>query len=48
MVVDAGWTKEFLEEMAFFPYSTFKDQIDALSGAYTLLTTGNTRVGGMK
>lgn len=47
-IVLAEWNKAFLEEMAYFPNSTFKDQIDACSGAYTILSQGNNRVGGMK
>ena len=29
---------EFVEELRFFPYSTYKDQVDAASGAFSHLT----------
>jgi len=32
-IVRGKWNEEFLDEGDFFPYSDFKDQIDALSGA---------------
>ena len=28
------WNREFVEEHRFFPYSTYKDQVDAASGAF--------------
>jgi predicted phage terminase large subunit-like protein len=34
---DAAWVPEFLEEMRFFPYGRYKDQIDAASGAFARL-----------
>ena len=30
----ADWNVEYLSEMSFFPYSKFKDQVDASSGAF--------------
>ena len=33
-VVAAPWTREFLEELTQFPGGKYKDQVDALSGAY--------------
>lgn len=32
------WNKEYLDELEFFPNSTYKDQVDASSGAFNLLT----------
>lgn len=32
------WNKEYMEELSFFPFSKYKDQVDASSGAFTLLT----------
>lgn len=32
------WNQEYIEEMKNFPNSTYKDQIDASSGAFALLT----------
>lgn len=34
LMIEAPWNKEFLDEGRFFPYSKFKDQIDAASGAF--------------
>lgn len=36
-LVEAPWNKDFIEEFQFFPKSTYKDQVDAASGAYTKL-----------
>ena len=32
------WHREFIEELRFFPFSTYKDQTDAFSGAFSKLT----------
>ena len=32
------WNKEYLNELTLFPNSKYKDQVDASSGAFTLLT----------
>lgn len=44
---DAEWVKPFIEEHRYFPYSRYKDQVDAASGAFTLLSRPKTRVGGI-
>lgn len=36
-LLNGEWNREFLEEHRFFPYSTFKDQVDASSGAFNKL-----------
>jgi len=33
------WNRDFMEEHRFFPYSTYKDQVDAASGAFNKLTS---------
>lgn len=38
MLMQADWNKAFINELRFFPYGTFKDQVDACSGAFKLLT----------
>jgi predicted phage terminase large subunit-like protein len=38
MLLVGNWHREFIEELRFFPYSTFKDQTDAASGAFSHLT----------
>jgi predicted phage terminase large subunit-like protein len=40
-----GWAKEFTDELAFWPFSTFRDQGDAASGAFNLLWRGRLTVG---
>jgi predicted phage terminase large subunit-like protein len=37
-MVVATWNATFLEELRFFPFSQFKDQVDAASGAFAQLT----------
>jgi predicted phage terminase large subunit-like protein len=36
-LVRGGWNREFVEEHRFFPFSTYKDQVDAASGAFNKL-----------
>ncbi len=43
----APWNGPLLEELQFFPLSTYKDQVDASSGAYILLSRTRIRVGGL-
>lgn len=38
MLLVGNWHRDFIEELRFFPYSTFKDQTDAAAGAYSHLT----------
>lgn len=33
------WMEEFKEEHKYFPYSTYKDQVDAVSSAFTIIAT---------
>jgi predicted phage terminase large subunit-like protein len=39
------WNKPLLDELQFFPYSKYKDQVDALSGAFNILTKPKLNVG---
>lgn len=39
-VVDGGWVPAFLSEVEGFPRSTYKDQVDSLSGAFNRLSRG--------
>jgi len=34
----AEWNKAFIDELRFFPFGTYKDQVDAASGAFRMLT----------
>lgn len=47
-VKDSHWGNEFVEEMRFAPFATHDDQVDAASGAFSLLIRGKARCGGMK
>ncbi len=38
MMMRGDWNSSFIEECRFFPYSTYKDQVDAASGAFAKLT----------
>jgi phage terminase large subunit-like protein len=39
-IVNGPWLALYLEEAEYFPVSTYKDQIDASSGAFNKLMTG--------
>ena len=39
------WATEYINEMQFFPFSKYKDQIDASSGAFSIITKPRTKVG---
>jgi predicted phage terminase large subunit-like protein len=45
-MVRAEWNKELIGELTYFPYSKYKDQVDALSGAFNAMTKKKIRVGG--
>jgi len=45
-MVKANWNNPLIDEMALFPNSIYKDQVDAGSGAFSLLTQPVRRVGG--
>lgn len=47
MLAPGLWNRVYLEELQFFPFSKFKDQVDASSGAFTILSKPRTSVGGM-
>ena len=43
----AGWWPDYRNEMQFFPFSKYKDQIDASSGAFALLNAVRIRLGAL-
>jgi len=43
----ADWNSDYLEELRFFPASTYKDQVDASSGAFNLLCNRRRKVGAL-
>jgi len=38
-MIRADWNRDFIEEYRHFPFSTYKDQVDGGSGAFSKLTT---------
>lgn len=40
------WTKDFIEELRYFPLSKYKDQVDAVSSGFNYLARKKKRVGG--
>lgn len=40
-----NWNKEYIEEMTYFPFSTYKDQVDATSGAFNRIANGKLAIG---
>ena len=45
---EADWNDALKDEMRFFPFSTYKDQVDAGAGAYTILANPARKVGGAR
>ena len=43
----ADWNIDFISELSFFPYSKFKDQVDAFSGAFNILAKKRKRAGAL-
>jgi len=41
------WNANYLSELSFFPYSKYKDQVDASSGAFNMLTARKKRAGSL-
>jgi len=46
-MVKGEWNIRLLDELEFFPFSEFKDQADACSGAFKILTAPQIRAGGL-
>ena len=44
MMAKGDWNEAMIEEMMYFPNSEFKDQVDALSGAFNLIAGGGIKV----
>jgi predicted phage terminase large subunit-like protein len=43
---DKPWVQAYLEELRFFPFGKFKDQVDASSGAFSLISNAKRMLGG--
>jgi len=48
MMVPAGWNNPYTEEMRFFPHSKYKDQADASSGAFAMISKPQKKVGAIR
>lgn len=46
-LLEGDWNAEFIKELRHFPKSKFKDQVDSVSGGFTLLTEPKLRAGGL-
>ena len=44
----ADWNKAYTEELSFFPESTYKDQVDASSGAFDMVNKVKRKVGAIR
>lgn len=41
------WVEEYIDELRYFPHSTFKDQVDASSGAFAWIVRKGLVIGGL-
>ncbi|MFW6327203.1 MAG: phage terminase large subunit [Bacteroidota bacterium] len=39
LLLQGDWNKSFIDELRYFPFGTYKDQVDAASGAFSKLTS---------
>lgn len=46
-VLNRNWTRDYIEELRFFPNSKYSDQVDASSGAFNFLAKKKKKVGGL-
>lgn len=46
-LVEGDWNADYLAELQFFPYSKYKDQVDASSGAFNMLMAKIFRAGAL-
>lgn len=47
LLCKGAWNAEYVEELRHFPHSTYKDQVDASSGAFTVTWSTRRVVGGL-
>lgn len=38
LLLRGEWNRDYIEELRYFPFGTYKDQVDASSGAFNMLT----------
>lgn len=46
-VLKRWWTEEYIEELRFFPFGRYTDQVDASSGGFNQIAVPARRIGGM-
>ena len=46
--VDAPWLPDYLDELRYFPFSKYKDQVDSSSGAFNLLVALRRTIGALR
>jgi len=46
-MVRGDWNEDYIEELRYFPFSKYKDQVDASSGAFNILAGRNIRAGAL-
>jgi predicted phage terminase large subunit-like protein len=46
-LAEGDWNEAYIEELRFFPFSKYKDQVDASAGAYTILSDMEYSVGAL-
>jgi predicted phage terminase large subunit-like protein len=44
-MLEGAWNKAFLDELEYFPLSTYKDQVDAMSGGFAALVAPRLKLG---
>lgn len=47
-MLEGDWNDALIEELKYFPHSKYKDQVDALSGAFKRLARPRIKIGGMR
>jgi len=47
-VAKAEWNEEYIEELRYFPASRYKDQVDASSGGFNILTSMKRAIGAFR
>jgi len=48
VLIKGDWNREYVRELKYFPHGSYKDQVDASSGALTCLDTLKRPAGGLR
>lgn len=46
-IINDSWTRDYIKEMEYFPYSTYMDQIDSSSGAFSIVAFVKKKLGAL-